>query len=112
MKPAKIIYFVSGHHPTSEQFEEAAEIRGHVVFRNAHKVPAGGALEECDGVAGDVPQVYADKYPGHEEAIEKHAAKLKAQRERIGDEPAPEVKTAAPPAAGGKTWGGKPAETK
>ena len=100
MKPAKILFFVQGVSPTPEDFEEASKLKAQVVFRNARAVPAEGALEECDGVAGHVPAPYAE-LPAAEEAIKAHAAKLAALAKKVGDAPAPKApaKPANAPAA-------------
>ena len=103
MKPAKILFFVQGVSPTPEDFEEASKLKAQVVFRNARAVPAEGALEECDGVAGHVPAPYAE-LPAAEEAIKAHAAKLTALAKKVGDAPAPKApaKPANAPAAAAK----------
>ena len=108
MKPAKILFFVKGVSPTPEDFEEASKLQAQVVFRNAQAVPAEGALEECDGVAGKVPPTYAEAYPEADEAIKAHAAKLAKLAKKVGDSPAPKAPAkpanapAAAPAAAGK----------
>lgn len=91
MKAPKILYFVDGFQPTSEDISAASEITGQVVFRNARVIPAEGALEACDGVAGKVPAPYK-KLPTAEQAIKAHAAKVKALKH--GDSPAPSVPAA------------------
>ena len=103
MKPAKILFFVDGVAPTPEDYEAASKLTAQVVFRNARAVPAEGALEECDGVAGHVPAPYAE-LPAAEEAIKAHAAKLAALAKKVGDSPAPKApaKPANAPAAAGK----------
>ena len=103
MKPAKILFFVKGVSPTPEDFEEASKLQAQVVFRNAHAVPAEGALEQCDGVAGHVPAPYADK-PTAEEAIKTVSDKLAALAKKVGDAPAPKApaKAAGTPAAAAK----------
>ena len=99
-KTYKTIYFIKGAVPTEEQREEADEIRGKVVFRNALKVGEHEACESFDEVAGDVPPVYA-----------LAAAKKAAE---AGDAPdTPKASTEAPaapqkaakPASGGKGGG-------
>lgn len=96
MKQAKILYFVSGPAPTAEQLAEANEMSATVVFRNALAVPAEQhSLEICDGVAGDVPQLYAEEFPTAEDAINAKAAELKSLSDKVGDEPAPKGLTAA-----------------
>lgn len=103
MKPAKILYFVDGVSPTPEEFEAASKMQAQVVFRNARAVPPEGALEECDGVAGCIPDPYGE-LPTAEEAIKAHAAKLAALAKKVGDAPAPKApaKPANAPAAAAK----------
>lgn len=97
MKPAKILFFVDGPAPTPEDFAAAAELKANVVFRNARAVPSEPhSLEICDGVAGKVPTIYAEKYATADEAISAKAAELKALTSKVGDSPAPKAK-------GGKT---------
>jgi hypothetical protein len=118
MKPAKILYFVDGVSPTPEDFEAASKLTAQVVFRNAQAVPAEGALEECDGVAGAIPPTYAE-LPTAEDAIKTVSEKLAALAKLVGDSPAPKAPAkpanapAAAPAAVGKgqapAQAGKPA---
>ena len=111
MKPAKILFFVDGPAPTPEDFAEASELNGTVVFRNARAVPSEAhSLEICDGVAGKVPPIYAEKYPEAAEAIKKKAAELKELTSKVGDAPAPKAsgKAADKPAAA--TQGQTPAQ--
>lgn len=90
MKPAKILYFVDGPAPTSEDFQKAADLAATVVFRNARAVPSEEhSLEICDGVTGHVPAIYAAKYPKADEAIAKKKAELSALTSKVGDAPAP-----------------------
>lgn len=104
MKPAKILYFVDGPAPTPEDFQAAAELNATVVFRNARAVPSEAhSLEICDGVAGKVPPIYAEKYPDADEAISKKAAELKALTSKVGDAPAP--KASGKPAGGAQGQG-------
>lgn len=97
MKAPKILFFVDGVAPSPEDMAQAAEITGQICFRNARAVPAEGSLEACDGVAGHVPAPYK-KLPTAAQAIEAHAAKLKALASKVGDSPAP-VAPVAPPVA-------------
>ena len=103
MKPAKILYFADGVSPTPEDFEAASKMQAQVVFRNARAVPPEGALEECDGVAGCIPDPYAE-LPTAEEAIKAHAAKLAKLAKKVGDSPAPKApaKPANAPATAAK----------
>ncbi len=78
----RTLYFIDGPAASDEDVAAAAAIEGHVVFRNAMKVAADGALEDFDAVAGAVP----DRY--------REAADAKALEG--GGEPAPEPKAAVP----------------
>lgn len=90
MKLAKILFFVLGASPTAENFAEAQELRANVAFRNAHHVPSDGCLEECDGVAGEVPERYAEAFPSAEEAIAARDEEIKALQACAGDEAPPQ----------------------
>lgn len=93
MKPAKILYFVDGPAPTPEDFAAAADLSATVNFRNAQAVPSEPhALEICDGVAGKVPAIYAERFPDAETAIATKTAELKALTSKVGDSPAPKPK--------------------
>lgn len=95
LKALKILFFVNGPAPTAEQFAEAEALSGNIAFRNALAVPSDNhALEDCDGVAGEVPAIYSAKFPHAEAAIEARNAKIAALSAKVGDEPAPK-----PPAA-------------
>jgi len=97
MKALKILFFVNGAAPSAAQYEEANLLNGNVCFRNASVITAEASLEDCDGVAGDVPPVYKAKFPSAEDALEARSEKLKALSKKVGDEPAPtKGKTAAP----------------
>lgn len=99
MKPAKILFFVDGPAPSPEDYAEAAALNATVNFRNARAVPSEPhALEICDGVAGKVPAIYAERFPAADEAISKKADELKALTSKVGDSPAPKAS-----AKGGKT---------
>jgi len=108
MKPAKILFFVQGVAPTAEDFEAASKLTAQVVFRNAQAVPAEGALEECDGVAGAVPAPYAE-LPTAEEAIAKKAEEIAALAKKVGDEPAPKAPAKAQSKPANAPQAGKPA---
>lgn len=96
MKPAKILYFIDGPAPSAANFMEAAELSANVVFRNARAVPSEAhSLEICDGVAGKVPPIYANRFPPAAEAIAKKKAELKALTSKVGDAPAPKPAGAA-----------------
>lgn len=87
LKSPKVLFFVDGMSPSPEDIAAAGALNAQVCFRNARHVPADGALEECDGVAGCVPPRYADKFPTAEQAIEKRAEML--AKMAAGDSPAP-----------------------
>lgn len=117
MKAPKILFFVDGMAPTPDDMAAAAEITGQICFRNARVIPAEGALEECDGVAGHIPAPYK-KLPTAAQAIKAHAAKIKALAGKVGDAPAPVAPSATgnadpaqtgPDAAQGDAGAGEPA---
>lgn len=82
MKLPKILFFILADSPTAEQRLEAARMPGQVCFRNANYINAEGALEDCAGVAGEVPARY-QSLPSYREAIEAHFAKLEAEAAAI-----------------------------
>lgn len=61
----RILYFIEGMNPTDEQKDDIARFGPNAAFRNAHQVGAVAMspLEECDAVAGAVPDRYAKVYP-------------------------------------------------
>lgn len=77
----RILYFIKGVMPSAEAQEVAEEYGPNVAFRNANFVPSSGALEACDGVAGDVPDTYKD-LPTAEEALSKFEEERKAANEK------------------------------
>ena len=90
MKPLKILFFTNGPAPTAEQLAEANKLNGHICFRNAKYVPAEPhGLEDCDGVAGDVPAIYSANYPDAVSAIEAREEKIAELSASVGDSPAP-----------------------
>jgi len=94
MKPAKILFFVDGHAPTSDDFKEAAKLSANVVFRNARAVPSEAhSLETCDGVAGKIPPLYAAKFETAENAIALKEKALSELSSLVGDEKAPKAQT-------------------
>lgn len=90
MKPLKILFFTNGPAPTAEQLAEANKLNGNICFRNAKYVPAEPhGLEDCDGVAGDVPAIYSAEYPDAVSAIEAREEKIAELSASVGDSPAP-----------------------
>ena len=56
----KILYFINGPVPTDEERKEAEALDA--VFRNANAAGDNDFLENCDGVAGAVPDAYKEKF--------------------------------------------------
>lgn len=54
------LYFIKGAVPTAEDISESEELSGRVVFRNSSVVTESDSIEECDFVAGNVPESYSD----------------------------------------------------
>lgn len=82
-KQAKILFFINGPIPSEKDLDEVEKIGGaQVVFRNAAHIPSEGALEQCDGVAGDVPERYKEAYPDAKTAVAK--VKKANSREKAG----------------------------
>ena len=61
----RVLFFVTGNVPTEEQIEDIGRFGPNASFRNALAVAqvAMSPLEECDAVAGEVPERYAAVYP-------------------------------------------------
>lgn len=70
----RILFFIAGATPTDDEFEAAQKYLPNMAFRNAAFVPPDatvGSLEQCDGVAGLVPEIYAKNRATAEEAGDK-----------------------------------------
>lgn len=100
IQPPRILFFVNDCVPSEEQMLEAQGYGTKVSFRNATMVPApifkevknaegekikkllnANFLEVCDGVAGDVPELYTS-YPRAEDVLAEYEEKrLKALAE-------------------------------
>lgn len=83
-KYPRILYFIKGVLPSDEAQDVADTLGPNVAFRNANFVAETGALEKCDGVAGEVPARYKEAYPTAEEALKiskNKAAENKKARE-------------------------------
>lgn len=93
----RILFFILASMPTAEDFDESESFGPNVAFRNASLVTGEGSLEDCDGVAGAVPKVYADKYPTARDAIEKwQTAEMQRRSDKAaGLKPSPEPELAA-----------------
>lgn len=68
-----VLFFHRGMNPTDEHMAAASAIGARIGYRNADQVGATAmsALEECDGVAGDVPDRYAAAFPSAQTAIDE-----------------------------------------
>ena len=84
----KILYFHAGRKATLEQIAEASTFAADVLFRNADRV--SGHPEPCDGVAGDVPELYAS-FPKAKDAIEKWQKELAEMRKATGEKEPPKT---------------------
>lgn len=98
MRRAKILYFVNGNQPTKDDFANGNAINGDVKFRNATAYSDEGALEDCDGVAGNPPGRYAD-LPTADEAIQRIQDEFEVLASLTGDSRPPEP-PAVPPKDG------------
>lgn len=88
-KMPRILFFVGGVMPTDDEIDHAEELAPmRVSFRNANLVPDTGALEHCDGWAGDAtPKRYRKAFGTAEEAGEAYgkardAARVQTQEDR------------------------------
>lgn len=61
----RILYFIEGMVPSQDDIDDISRFGPNAAFRNANLVAAVGmsSLEECDAVAGKVPDRYAKVYP-------------------------------------------------
>lgn len=105
---ARILFFVAGVAPSAKDFAAAEKIGADVVFRNANAVPADGALEIADGVAGAVPPRYKEAYPTAEEAVELKKIEQKELAAIHGDSRAPTAAMKGYGVATGSTDPGNP----
>lgn len=110
----KIIFFTADMLPTDEEITQAEEIGAGVVFRNSKFVPENpnpGQIEECEGVAGMVPESYAKKYKTVGKVVKAQVAETQTPPAPPAAPAAPEVPAAppAPPApASNEGWGATP----
>lgn len=89
MSMPKILYFVNGPAPKAEDVIKASKIAAKVVFRNALAVTEDSSLEECDGVIGDVPEVYAKAFKSFEVAEKEAALSVISKIAAIDEQVAP-----------------------
>lgn len=90
MKNLKILYFVDGASPTPEEFARAMQMNAQVCFRNARYVEMGDSPEQCDGVAGCIPSVYA-ACPKAEDVLTRRNAEIASLIDTGGEVSPPEV---------------------
>ena len=83
---ARILYFINGCTPTEIDVENASQLAGNVVFRNALFVSDEDSLETCDGVAGNVPAIYEGRFLSAQAAIQENTRKLKKTAPKIADD--------------------------
>lgn len=93
-KRARILFFIAGPMPSDKDIVAASKLNADVVYRNANAVSEESqSLEICDGVAGKVPPIYEKAYPSAKDAIAAKEKEIAALAAKVGDEPAPKVKT-------------------
>lgn len=107
MKQIRILYFIKGPMPNTKQEAEAASMHAHVMFRNALHIGEDSRLEECDGVAGEIPASYS-KLPSFNEAIAKRDEEIAAMKARANDDASAKPAPIAPAPSDqkpAKVWG-------
>lgn len=104
MKPPKVLFFHEGKMPSAADYEECLEYGANVQYRAAQHVRSGDVVEDCDGVAGVVPDAY-DHLPSAEDALESFRARIKAALGGADEEKAPRAKK-------GQEGGAKPEQPK
>ncbi len=77
----RILFFIKGVMPSAEAMEVSEKFGPNVAFRNANFVPSSGSIEKCDGVAGEIPELYKE-CPTAEEALKKFEAERKEAAEK------------------------------
>jgi hypothetical protein len=87
---AKIIFFIPDSNPSKDEQLAAANIPGHVVYRNLRYIGEEDKPEECDGVFSltRIPKNYRH-LPDAEKAIEAKREAHLAKLAKTGDSPAP-----------------------
>lgn len=93
MRKVIILYFIEGMTPTKADMVNANKINGSVRFRNASLIDPTGSIEDCDGVAGFIPETY-QHLPDPKKANEKVIADELALLEEYKEDPLPVIKTA------------------
>lgn len=65
----RIIFFLKGMEATVEEMREAIKYGTNVVFRNSTHINPAHNVEDCDGVAGAVPECYSTKFKHAEQVV-------------------------------------------
>lgn len=94
----KILFFIDHSAPTKEEIAEATTYGPLCVFRNSEMI-GGEGLEQCDGVAGKVPEKYKH-FPTVKQAFETWQKKIEKPLNNAAD--SSERKPAPPPK--GDVW--------
>ena len=81
-KVPRILYFVNGVLPSKEAQKEAQKYGSNVGFRNVKMLNDRDAIEECDGVAGEVPNRYKH-FPKAEKVIADFENQTEAKTEDL-----------------------------
>ena len=87
IKTPTILYFILGPVPTAQDIAASIKLSpAQVRFRNAQGVLTGNhSLEPCDGVAGEVPEIYSKAYPAAETVLEKYMKSVDALTSNASD---------------------------
>ena len=96
----RVLFFIPGMSPTSEQRSEALNFGAHVSFRNAQHINDEEPCEPCVAVYGpSVPKQYAAKYPWACSIVDYYAGKLDPVAmavPEVEDSPVPETGAGTP----------------
>lgn len=77
LKYPRILFFIENAMPTQADISAIAKLGGNAVFRNAFYCGEGHNTENCDGVAGAVPDAYKKFKDGAEVVAAFIAANIK-----------------------------------
>ena len=98
MRLPKILFFIPDILPSVEERKAAQVLAAQVCFRNTQGVTEGSTCEECDGVVGQIPAIYA-KFKPADQAILEFNENVNAQFSATLDEKAPALTPEIPPTA-------------
>lgn len=90
-KQLTIIYFIAGRHATPDELKEGLALEAQVRYLSAMFVNDKHSVEDCDGVCGQVPEMYKH-LPDAEDVIAKHAKEMEKVYASSGDVKAPKTK--------------------